>query len=351
MKKYKIIFLTLTSLIFLSACTLGGSGGAKSDGSLFFSQNRGDTWQKRNLIPTTSGNPKSIAGLSANRISMDPNDSNAIYFASVDNGLFYSYNAGLEWQKADSLGNVDIKYVTVDPESKCIIYVAVNNKVQQSSDCNRSWNNIYYDNSPAVIINTIAIDHYNPKIIYIGTSRGEVIKSYDRGNSWQTIIRFDSAVTEIAISPHDSRIILVSTNRHGVFRSFNGGESFESLEEKLKEHKIKDGFSNLIFSRSAPGSIFIANGYGIIKSENNGDSWSGVQLITPEKKTDINAMAISPEDPQVIYYVTNTTFYRSIDGGNNWSTKKLPTTKAGWGIMVDPKNNNNLYLSTMSLSN
>jgi hypothetical protein len=345
----KLIFISLLS-IFLSACTIGGTNTARNDGGLFFSQNRGDTWQQRSLIPTSTGSPRSIAGLSANKIAMDPNDPRAIYFASVDNGLFYSYNAGADWQKAEGLGNVNVKYVAVDPESKCIIYAAVVNRVQQSTDCNRTWNNIYYDNSPAVMINTIVIDHYNPKIIYIGTSRGEIIKSIDRGASWKTIVRFDSAINEIALSPHDSRIILASTNRHGVHKSFNGGDSFISLENQLKEYRVRDGFTNLIFSPSTSGLIFMANGYGMIKSENNGDTWSPIQLITPDKKTDINSMIVSPQDPQIIYYVTNTTFYRSTDGGATWSTKKLPTTKAGWGLLADPNNAGIIYLSTMSLS-
>jgi len=55
-------------------------------------------------------------------------------------------------------------------------------------------------------------------------------------------------------------------------------------------------------------------------------------------------MAVNPQNTQEIYYVTNTTFYRSLDGGENWKTIKMPTSAIGWKLLIDPKEPNIIYL-------
>ena len=50
-----------------------------------------------------------------------------------------------------------------------------------------------------------------------------------------------------------------------------------------------------------------------------------------------------------IYYVTNTTFYRSLDGGINWSSNKLPTSRAGVKLLIDSKNPSIIYLAVRQI--
>ncbi|GAF89261.1 unnamed protein product, partial [marine sediment metagenome] len=45
----------------------------------------------------------------------------------------------------------------------------------------------------------------------------------------------------------------------------------------------------------------------------------------------------------------NTTFYRSLDSGENWTTKKLPTTRAGWKLLIDPDNPDIIYMGVRSI--
>jgi len=352
MFKSKILFLFIlaVSVVMMSGCTIGFKGGGiTTDGGVYFSQKRGDTWQQRAAIPTTSGRAQSINLLNCYSLAMDPSDRQALYFGSIDNGLFYTYNYALEWKKAEGLGNTTIRAVEVDPQSKCIIYAAIGNKLYKSTDCNRSWEQVYYDNDVEVTVNTIAIDHYNSKNVYIGTSRGEVIKSTDKGISWQTVGRFDDYVKEVVISPQDSRILFVATTKRGIFRSFNSGGDWESLAEQLKEYKLANNVRDISFAKTEVGLVFIATNYGLLKSVDYGDKWSKIELITPEKEAIINAIAISPKNAKEIYYVTNTTFYRSLDGGENWTTRKLPSSRAGWKLAIDPESTNAIYMCLRKL--
>lgn len=347
------LIIIIGLVIFTSGCSISfntkGDGG--NDGGIYLSVDKGRKWQQRVLIPTISGSPGSIGHLNTSAIALDPSDSKAVYFGSVDNGLFYAYDYAKEWQIAEGLDKATINDVDVDPSSKCIIYVATGNKVYKSTDCNRSWSQVYYDTDVNLSINSIAIDHYNSVNVYIGTSRGEVIKSLDRGVSWQTIGRFNDKIKEVSISPHDSRLIFAATVQKGIFRSTDSGVNWTSLEESLKDIKGAFNFRNLVLPVADSGLVILASDYGLLKSSDNGDHWESIELITPEDGAIINSVAVSPKNSKEIYYVTNTTFYSSLDGGENWTTIKLPTTRAGWKLLIDPDNTSIIYMGVRSIKN
>lgn len=346
-KKILLVTLILFLVLVVSAgCSISfkTKGGGGSDGGVYKTNNQGDSWYQRVLIPTTTGQPKNIGVLNTNSLVMDPNDEKAIYFGSIDNGLFYTYDGANEWRMTYALGKITVNAIAIDPKSKCIIYITSANKVFKSTDCNRTWEQIYFDNDLEVRINSIVVDYYNSNNIYLGSSRGEIIKSLNRGESWQTIHRFEDAIERILISPHDSRIIFVATSRRGIYRSTNSGTDWDDLSENLKEFGGSKNFKDLAMTEVEPGALFLASGYGLLKSGDNGDNWTEIKLITPEKKATINAMAVSPKNALEIYYVTNTTFYRSLDGGQNWTTKKLSTTQAGWKLLIDPEDTNIIYM-------
>lgn len=348
-KRIKYNLVLLTGMVLLSGCSIGVSNSntnSGADGGMWKSGSQGETWSQKVLVPTASGKPKAIAGLNFNSLVMDPNDHYALYAGTQDNGLYYSYDAGENWQEAISIGKIDIKSIAIDPKAKCTIYVASKNKVFKSIDCSRTWSQIYFDTDLTVTVNSIVIDHYDSSTIYIGTSRGDIIKSSDRGGSWRATGRFDGRIQKIVIAPGDSRIIFAGTDKEGLNRSNDGGNTWEDLSKTLKEFKDSSSFKDLAISESKPGFIILASKYGLVKSSDYGDTWAKIELLTPEKDAIINAMAISPKNENEIYYVTNTTFYRSLDGGQNWATKKLPTSRAGGEIIVDPQDAKIIYLGT-----
>jgi len=180
-KKIFFIILFLSMSFVISGCVSFKTNKDTSsvDGGVFKTVNKGGTWQQKVLIPTVSGRPNNFSGVSVASMVMDPNDNKAVYFGSVANGLFYTYDGGENWQIAKNLGQATIRAVAVDPGSKCIIYAAIGNELYKSIDCNRTWTQIYYDNELTTTVDAVAIDHYDSSIIYIGVSRGDLIKSYE----------------------------------------------------------------------------------------------------------------------------------------------------------------------------
>lgn len=346
----KIIFLTLAIALILSSCSIsfntGGGAGAATDGGIYKSLDKGTSWKQKVSILTV-GAKRSFASVDIVNLTFDPQDNKAIYAGSIENGLLYSYDGGEGWQIATNLGKVMVLGVAIDPVYKCVIYAVAANKVYKSSDCSRTWSVIYYDSNLAVAVTSVVVDYSNNNIVYIGTSRGEIIKSTDRGASWQTLFRFDRRVDKIIINPVNAKNIFVLVSNF-IFRSVDSGASWTNLQEKLKDFNGSI-FRDFIIVKAEKPTIFLATNYGLIKSTDNGDSWLEIKLIPPKNDAKINSVVVNPFDANEIYYVTDTTFYRSLDGGKNWTPSKLPTSRAGWKLAIDPKNPSIIYLATKLL--
>jgi len=352
--KLYLPILLFAAAVLLSGCITIGSGANKNnqvlnDGGIYRSTNKGNTWLQKTLVPTASGKPASFGAFDAYALVRDPSDNKALYLAAIGEGLIYSYDGAETWQRANTLGKMTIRSIAIDPSSKCVIYVSSTNKVYKTTDCSRSWTQVFYDNDPRINMEAIAIDFKNPKIVFVGTSKGDVIRSLDSGDSWQPVERFKSRVLRVMISPHDNRLMFVATERNGLFRSADGGITWTALDQAMKQFKNSSSFKDLEFSGVSSSTLFYASSYGLLKSADNGTSWSAIELLTAEAGATINALAVDPKDDKLIYYVTNTTFYKTVDGGANWITKKLPTTRVGWTLLIDPVDTNIIYMGVRNL--
>lgn len=361
-------FVLVLVALATSACSITTSSSNKTtqdtDSSVFLSINQGDNWRPMTATPVTSGSAGSIASLDVNLISMDPQDSLALYLASFEKGLYYTYNISKGWNQVAGLPTATINDVKVDPKNKCIIYAAISNRIYRSSDCSRTWSQIYFDNNTGVSVNTVVVDHYNPKNLYIGTSRGEIIKSIDSGDSWRTIQRLQEGVSRLIISPLDSRLLFVATSKNNIYTFTSNTDTnaanvenidanflisdWTDLNDVLKEYNLGTSFKDVVVC-TKDGTMFLATEKFFLRSKDNGLSWESIKLIQPETAAIINAIAVDPQNSNNLYYVTNTTFFRSSDAGVTWTTKKLPTMRAGRELLIDFNNPNVIYLGTMKI--
>lgn len=362
MKKLKLALLLLPLVFVFSACSVSfksQSTVSNDIGGVFVSVNKGENFRQMSVIPSVSGAPGSMNMIDTNYLVMDPSDSGAVYLASFDDGLYYTYNAAKGWFYVNTLPNETINDLAVDPKDKCTIYAAIGSKLYKSEDCARFWKEVYFDNNPSVQVTSVAVDHYDNNGVYIGTSRGEVIKSSDRGQSWRTIQRLNDGVKKVMVSPTDSRFVFVASAKNGIYRfNYNSamnleeladykntfdGTNWTDLNSELKEFNLGFNFKGLAFC-PADGSIFLATDKVLLKTLDNGESWAKIKLITPEKETFINSIAVNPKNSKEIFYVTNTLFFKSLDGGETWITKQLPTARAGWSMVIDFNNPDIIYL-------
>ena len=360
--KYLFFPLVIFGALSLSACSISttsnGGGDAQSTGNIFLSVDTASSWAQVSNIPTVNGKVESIAGVEVSGFYNDPSDNLAVYMGTNQHGLYYTYNVTKGWNKVVTIPDTRINAVAVDPKDKCTIYVAALNRLYRSEDCARSFIQVYFDNDAAVAVSSVVIDFYNPRNLYIATSRGEVIKSIDRGNSWRSIWRMEEPIGRIVLSPKDSRLVYIATLKNKVYsfvsntdtnadtsedidRNF-AVDNFQDLNTALRDMEIGEKFVEL--SASSDGTIFLATADLIARSKDEGISWESLNLLQPDGKTDITAMTSDFKESNNIYYATASTFFKSSDGGATWATKRLPTAWTASDIMVDFRDGKNVYL-------
>ncbi len=336
------------SLIMIGAGCISfnsGTASAGADGGIFKTADKGVNWVQKSAIATTTGEKLSISNANVISIVQDPEDSSALYVGTADNGLFYSYDAGESWLQPVQLSHGRIPSVSIDAKNKCIIYVAAENKVLKTVDCSRTWNSVYFETRTEKLTTAVVVDHYDPNIVWMGNSSGDLSKSTDAGLSWKPIRTFDGhQIVKIMLNVADSRKVYVATKDYGVWRSVDAGATWKDLSENYKDFSGSREFSDMTFGVSDPGMMIIASKYGLIRSTDGGDKWSSIELLTPPGSAVIYSVALDPKDTNGLYYGTATTFYSSPNGAVNWVTKKSPTSRAATAMLVDSSNQSVIYL-------
>jgi photosystem II stability/assembly factor-like uncharacterized protein len=292
---------------------------------------------------------------------LDPNDNNAIYLAT-NNGLFYSYDGGESWQlvKYFALKQINnISSVSVDYFNKCAIFVSAANKIYKSTDCSRTFTEVYVDTTrEGLVITNIATENFNNNVVYASNNKGDILKSDDYGLHWRLLKSLSDSIKQILVDNNDTRIIYFLTEKKGLFKTTDGGATWsDDLEVVIDNKKVKDPINKAIgnFKDGKLGkylaqdltqkdTLILACKYGLLRTTDGGMTWKEIQLVTPDRGANIYSLAIDPKNSNNIYYGTDTTLYKSVDGGNTWQTQKAPTIGYINFLLVDPKDSKFIYL-------
>ncbi len=344
------IFFAFSTLIVLGAGCFSSSDTASNDGSVFQSKDGGDTWEQLTDLPQESG-VGSIAGVNVATIEIDPSDPTAYYMGTLGNGIFFSYDTGSSWQRpeADEARSGSIIAIEVHPEDVCTIYAAKPDSILKSTDCLRTMETVYVIDDESEEIVTMALDWYTPDTLWIGDSLGTVVKTESAGETWKTVQRLDEEIVELIVSNRDSRIVMVGTERDGLFRTTDGGETWVSNEDELKD-LFDDAEKVYGFTQVADGtSVIMSTEFGLLLSEDQGESWTEIPLITEAGEVDIQSVAYDPENASTIYYATETTFYASTNNGDSWVTSSLPSSRTPYVMLVHPKDGDRVLIGFAAL--
>lgn len=339
------------ALLFVGAgCVSFNSNEVRTtgDAGMFVSTDKGESWQAIAQMPGLSG-VESLSKVSVFRLTQDPQDAKAIYWASRGNGLFYSYDDGRAWQKPDGPVATGFIYsVAVHPKDRCTIYATNGKNVFKSIDCNRTWESVYRESRGDVIIRSIAINPNPPHQIFLAEKNGDLLQSSDLGASWNVVRRFNTNLGEVYTDPLQPGTLYVATLKKGLFRSNDMGTTWTDLSPSLEEFTSGLDFRRFYIHPEKAGVLYWISQYGILVSEDGGDGWAAMDLINPPGSANIYGFAINPDNDKEIYYTASiegrSTLYRSIDGGASWITRKLPSGQLPTALRLHPDNTDWLYL-------
>lgn len=341
-----VLFAGAFTLIGAQCIKFGGGAATSTAGGIFKSQNRGEQWLQKAALFTSAG-IKPFGGVNITTLAFDPQDRLAIYAGTRENGMFYSYDGGESWYLPKDVASGYVGSIAVDPKSKCVIYAAQGNQVMKSVDCNRTFTRAYNEATPQTFVTAVAVSPFNAAIVYAGTSRGTLLKSVDAGNSWSIQGRVSGSVYTIVPDSRNSSLIYVLVTGRGFWKSTNGGQQFQELTPALRSANATD-VRRLVLDRATPNALLLASKQKLLRSTDGGATWTALPIISREG-VEITALAVNPKNSKEIYYGTASTFYRSVDGGQNWSTERLPSTRQASALLVDPENPVVIYMGMLEV--
>ncbi len=319
-------FIIVAGLLLIGQGCFGGTSRA-NDGGLWQSGDAGESWEQLSNLPQLSG-VASIGGVNVLDLAIDPNDDAVYYLGTAQNGLFYTLDNAKTWQRPrqKEFQSGQISNLVVHPKNSCIVYGLRGTEIIQTIDCARSFK-VLYQQTGGDSLTGLAVDWFNPDIIWAGTSDGDVIKSVDGGQTWSASLRVGDAITAIELSNADSRIVMVGTEDKGYYYSQDAGESWFEYEDELSDYRGSDEVFD--FSQTEDGSLVVMlTSYGLLGSLDAGESWEAFSLVTAPGEIVIYDVEVDPNDASTIYYATDGTLYISTDQGRSWNTQSLPSSRA-----------------------
>ncbi|MFA5615164.1 MAG: hypothetical protein WC993_11920, partial [Methanoculleus sp.] len=112
----------------------------------------------------------------------------------------------------------------------------------------------------------------------------------------------------------------------GIFVSDRNGEEFKKLSIINKSVGAPEIYS-IEVDKNIEGVIYVGTNKGLFKSFDFGETFEELDTIASSREFPVRAVAVNPFNPSEIIYSVAQAMYRSVDGGEEWSTFQLGSVK------------------------
>ncbi len=342
------------TLILAALATVGQScsislGTPKNvDGGVYRSDNHGQNWAQKTFVRQDKKTRITLSDATANFLTLDPQDANRVYLGVRHRGLWVSTNRGDRWA-ATGLSTGDDRCLTFDPLNDQILYLATSNQIRKSVDQAKTWKTVYTEPQPGQTIECTIVDPLRGNIIWLITTGGKIVRSADYGATW-TLVNTDAklrGIVRLDIDPASGGAVSVFTNRRGIYRIDPSGVTVTNASAGLKLYRNAISIRDVDIVRTATGSSwYLATGYGVLVSQDNGGSWQAIPTLLNPSTNLISNIAINPKASSEIFLTTGRKLHHSVDTGGSWSITNLPSTRQPVWLTFDPTNVDRLYVGT-----
>jgi photosystem II stability/assembly factor-like uncharacterized protein len=305
-------------------------------------------------------------------------DPNTLYFGAVAGGVWKTTDAGLYWRcVSDGFFTTSaVGALAVAPSDSNVIYagtgettiridVSHGDGVYKSTDAGRTWTNVGLRDTR--FIGKIRVHPENPDIVWVAAlghafgpnqERG-VFKSTDGGQNWKKVLFVSdkAGAVDLSVDTTNPRILYATIweayrnfwqissggPESGLWQSTDGGETWANITANQGLPKGLLGKIGVAASPAKPGRVWaliehVKEG-GLYRSDDYGQQWERVSdnqnLIS--RAWYYMHLTADPQDSDTVY-VNNLSFYKSSDGGKNFS--EMPTPHGdNHDLWIDPRNN------------
>jgi photosystem II stability/assembly factor-like uncharacterized protein len=142
-------------------------------------------------------------------------------------------------------------------------------------------------------LSAIAVGKSDTKIIYTGSSQGNVMVSKDAGVTWTRATNGlpNRFIKSIKVSPTDSNVAYLTVSGYDsghVFKTVNAGASWTNINGNLPNIPT----NTLLIDPNNPNTLYVGTDIGIFRSLNDGGSWESFNSGLPP--VIITALTIQP---------------------------------------------------------
>lgn len=205
--------------------------------------------------------------------------------------------------------------------------------------------------------------------IYVASASGGIWKTNNEGITWIPIFEhgMSTAFGDLALDPQNQNIIWAGTGESNIFRSSNAGAGIYRSKDagETWEHLglvNTNTISRILVHPKNSDIVYVAAGgnewtndveRGVCRTTDGGKTWEKILYI--DDKTGAYDLVMHPGNPEIIYATTwqrirkkwndprtelnytETSIYKTVDGGKNWSkiNKGLPEAKYRGRIGID----------------
>lgn len=262
--------------------------------------------------------------------------------------LFRSTDGAANWNN-DTSGFKDssIADLAINPVQPSILYAATFTGVFKSINSGRTWSPSN-NGLQSLFVNRVVVDPATPSRIYAVTSgpnsaTAGIYRSLDSGNTWTRASNGISNTTllGLAVDPVNPATLYVSALGPGMHKSTNGGDSWTLVGNPAVRNSnfiVVDPFNNsTIYATDFNNEVG-----GIFRSTDAAATWERIGF--DQLGAGGRFVAVSPHTPGLVYATTNAGLFKSVDGGNNWSSVRI----RGGRVVFDPVNPSTIYLLDFS---
>jgi photosystem II stability/assembly factor-like uncharacterized protein len=320
-----------------------------------------------------------------NAVSGVPGEPATFYFGSVGGGVWKSGNSGRTWAPVfDSQPIASIGAIGVAPSNGRVVYVGTGeadmrsqishgNGVYRSSDAGKTWTHLGLADTRQ--IGRIVVDPTNPDLVFVAAlghaygandERG-VFRSRDGGATWQRVlfVNRDVGAVDLALGPANPKVVYATTwnTRRppwsiyppsygpggGVYKSTDGGTTWKPLTAGLPTENL--GRIGIAVTPTLPTRVYAivdAKEGGLYRSDDAGATWARVSADNRiwGRGWYFCKVVADPKNPDTVY-VSNTSLYRSTDGGKSWTAiKGAPGGDDYHQLWIDPGDPKRMILAS-----
>lgn len=282
-------------------------------------------------------------------------------FALIRNvGIYRTQDGGNAWEKIREFDDPSIKVLEIAPGNNAVIYVGAYDKIIKSSDAGNTWRTVSLPNQGQ--IHDIAIANSDANIVYAATGNettegGGIVISQDGGETWANGKDSEGSVLQspfyaVAIDSGSDVPVYAAGKGDRIYRADGPQSSWQPFVCTLCK--------SFVYALAAKDNTVFAGGFEatLARSANGGNDWQPANNSIPDSSVptlDISSITIAPNGHLYAgtgFWATNANglgVLRSIDGGNSWTRLPLPkeagNTYHVQSVVIHPTDPDIIYIA------